>query len=68
MTKKKTPEVPKPGTAITNSHITVYNAANEHTRAAVEALAHAASENARAIAAIAGALKGGEAVGIKITN
>ena len=43
--------------SVSNCTVTQISAANKHTRAAVEALANAAAENARAIAAIARALE-----------
>lgn len=46
---------------ITNCSVVNSSAANEHTRAAVEALAAAAKANADAIAEIARALKGSPA-------
>lgn len=52
---------PRAGMTVQNCTITNTSAANEHTRAAVEALAHAVSENARALIAIADALKGSPA-------
>ncbi len=53
----------KPTISISDVSITteVKTEANEHTRAAVEALARAAEANANAIAEIAKALKGGGA-------
>lgn len=59
--KKHSPEVAAPQYTVSNCTITNISSANEHTRAAVESLAAAAAENARAIAAIAEALKGGNA-------
>lgn len=56
---------------ITNCQFTNNSAANEHTRAAVEALAAAAKANAEAIEAIAEAMwrgPSGPQVGLKITN
>jgi lipopolysaccharide biosynthesis regulator YciM len=49
----------KPGIEISNVHIqnTVTAEANDHTRAAVEALANAVAANAEAITAIAQILK-----------
>lgn len=47
------------GTSVANCTFTTSSAANEHTRAAVEALAAAVGRNADAIAEIARALKGG---------
>lgn len=58
----------KQGTVIQDVHIDNHTAANEHTRAAVEALASAATANARAIEAIARAMQGGSAVGIQIES
>ena len=58
MTTKTTKTAVKPVTHIENCHITNSSAANEHTRAAVEALAAAAKANAEAISAIAKALQG----------
>ena len=52
---------PKPRIEISNCTITTNNAANEHTRAAVEALAKAAEANANAIREIAEALKNNSA-------
>jgi hypothetical protein len=63
-TKRKQPEQPSQAassTTIQNCHITNTSAANEHTRAAVEALAAAAKSNAEAISAIANGLKGSPA-------
>ena len=57
MATKKQPST----TTIENCNFTNTSAANEHTRAAVEALAMAVTENARAIQAIANALKGSSA-------
>lgn len=57
----KAEKKPQAGMTVQNCTITNTSAANEHTRAAVEALAQAAGENARAIAAIAVALKGSPA-------
>ena len=71
-TKKTTPEVVAPAApsySASNCTITNNSSANEHTRAAVEALANAVAENARAITAIAQALEGGGArmdTGIRI--
>jgi hypothetical protein len=58
MTKKKAaePALEKPATSITGCHFEVHSAANEHTRAAVVALAEAAKANANAIEAAALAL------------
>ncbi|AQW29105.1 hypothetical protein JK151_08980 [Ralstonia syzygii subsp. celebesensis] len=69
MTSKTAPKQPqivnKTGARIANCSIVNTSAANEHTRAAVEALAHAAARNADAIAdaiaEIARALKGAPA-------
>lgn len=58
-TKKRT--ATQPATNISDCNFTNTSAANEHTRAAVEALANAAARNADAIAEIARALKGGNA-------
>jgi hypothetical protein len=70
MTAKKKPQpAPAPTTHIQNCSIVNTSAANEHTRAAVEALAAAAKANAEAISAIANSLKGSPATleyGIKI--
>lgn len=63
-TKKTTPKVVAPAVpsyTVANCTITNISSANEHTRAAVEALANAVAENARAITAIAQALEGGGA-------
>jgi hypothetical protein len=60
-TKKKPVQAPVSGNTIQNCHIVNTSAANEHTRAAVEALAAAAKSNAEAITAIANALKGSPA-------
>lgn len=61
-TKKATVPAPEPApahtTTVQNCTITNTSAANEHTRAAVEALANAARANADAIAEVARALKG----------
>jgi hypothetical protein len=51
----------KPTYTVQNCTITNTSAANEHTRAAVEALAAAAKANAEAISRIADALKGSPA-------
>mgnify|MGYP000891961986 CR=1 FL=1 len=58
--KSSTPDIP--AIAITNCNITSNNstAANEHTRAAIEALARASERHAEALIAIANALKGGD--------
>ena len=65
MTAKKQPAAPAapvaPSYSVSKCTITNNSSANEHTRAAVEALANAAAENARAITAIAQALEGGGA-------
>ena len=62
MTIKKKPQVvPSAGTIIQNCSFVNTSAANEHTRAAVEALAAAAKANAEAITAIANSLKGSPA-------
>lgn len=62
MTIKKKPQAaPVAGATIQNCHIVNTSAANEHTRAAVEALAAAAKANAEAITAIANGLKGSPA-------
>lgn len=65
MPAKKTappaPTVHNTGAHIENVNITNSSAANEHTRAAVEALAKAAEANARAISDIASGLKGSPA-------
>jgi seryl-tRNA(Sec) selenium transferase len=63
-TKKTTPGVVAPAAhsyIVSDCTITNNSSANEHTRAAVEALANAVAENARAITAIAQALEGGGA-------
>jgi seryl-tRNA(Sec) selenium transferase len=63
-TKKTTPEVVAPAApsySVSNCTVTNNSSANEHTRAAVEALANAVAENARAVTAIAQALQGGGA-------
>ena len=57
---KAPPPQPAPIT-VSNCSITNNSAANEHTRAAVEALAAAAKANAEAITAIANSLKGSPA-------
>lgn len=60
-----------PRTHIENVSIMNTSASNEHTRAAVEALASAAKANAEAIAEIARALKGAPATmehGIHLSN
>lgn len=59
MAKATTNPPVKPGIEISNVHIqnTVTAEANEHTRAAVEALANAVVANAEAITAIAQILK-----------
>lgn len=61
--KKKAPQAaaPAPSTTIQNCSIVNTSAANEHTRAAIEALAAAAKANAEAITAIANGLKGSPA-------
>ena len=56
MTKKQSPSAHIENVTITNT-----SSANEHTRAAVEALARAAEANAEAIRAIAESLKGSPA-------
>lgn len=69
-TKKAAPkaaEAPKPpGHTISNCHFETNSAANEHTRAAIQALASAAEANARAIEAAARALEGASACAISI--
>ena len=63
-TKKPTPKAVAPAApsySVSNCTITNNSSANEHTRAAVEALANAVAENARAITATAQALQGGGA-------
>jgi hypothetical protein len=62
-TRKKPVPAPvaAPSTWIQNCTITNTSAANEHTRAAIEALAAAAKANAEAISAIANGLKGSPA-------
>ena len=67
-TKKKFVEAQAPasGTVISNCNISTHSAANEHTRAAVEALAAAAQANAEAIAQIAKALQGLPTYGIYV--
>ena len=60
-TKKVTKAAPSHRTTIQNCNIVNTSAANEHTRAAVEALAGAAKANAEAIEAIANGLKGSPA-------
>lgn len=66
MTTRKPPER---GATIRDCSVTVNTSANEHTRAAVEALARAAEENARAIAAIARAMSPSAPItGIQLTN
>lgn len=52
---------PTPTYNVENCTFTNTSAANEHTRAAVEALANAAKANAEAIGKIADALKGSPA-------
>jgi hypothetical protein len=59
--KKPTTPAPTPVTTIENCSIVNTSAANEHTRAAVEALAAAAKANAEAITSIANGLKGSPA-------
>lgn len=61
-TKKKPAKASAPDVTITNCTVTSNNstAANEHTRAAVEALARASERHAEAVIAIANALKGGD--------
>ena len=65
MSKPKKPanasQDPQPRYHVEGCTFTNTSAANEHTRAAVEALAAAAKANAEAIAAIASALKGSPA-------
>lgn len=65
MTTKKTKPAqtaaPAPSYSIEGCSIVNTSAANEHTRAAVEALAAAAKANAEAISAIANGLKGSPA-------
>jgi hypothetical protein len=68
-TKKQPQAAPAPSTTIQHCSIVNTSAANEHTRAAVEALAAAAKANAEAIMAIANGLKGSPATmetGIRI--
>lgn len=60
-TKKPGQPAPHNPTTISNVSIVNTSAANEHTRAAVKALAAAAKANAEAIAAIAHSLKGSAA-------
>ena len=62
-TSKKPVAAPLPPVynSITNCTITNTSAANEHTRAAIEALADAAKANAEAISAIAKGLTGSSA-------
>ena len=60
-TTKPSPKAVAPSYSVSNCTITNNSSANEHTRAAVEALANAVAENARAITAIAQALEGGGA-------
>lgn len=57
MATKKTQQAQVPKVHIENTHIAVDSTTNEHTRAAVEAIALAAKANAEAIKAIADALK-----------
>jgi len=57
----KKPAAPSNSTVIQNCSIVNTSAANEHTRAAVEALARAAEANANAINSIAQGLKGSPA-------
>lgn len=59
--KKPTDATPQPTYSVSDCVITNTSAANEHTRAAVEALANACGKNADALAEIARALKGGNA-------
>jgi len=59
--KKQTATPAAPSYSVSNCTITNNSSANEHTRAAVEALANAVAENARAVTAIAQALQGGGA-------
>lgn len=71
MTKQKQQPQTKVGAHIENVTVTNISAANEHTRAAVEALAAAATANANAIAEIARALKGSPATmgpGVQLSN
>jgi hypothetical protein len=56
-TKKLAPSITVTGCSVTNTPATT----NEHTRAAVEALALSAKANADAIAEIAKALRGADA-------
>lgn len=56
-TKKKPTSLQASGPVISNCHIETHSAANEHTRAAVVALASAAQANAEAIREIAKALQ-----------
>ena len=61
----------KPNSAIGFSDINITTSVpptNEHTSAAVESLARAATANAEAIMAIAKALQGGNAVGINVSD
>jgi hypothetical protein len=62
MSTKKQAQAAQPNkTTIQNVSIVNTSAANEHTRAAVEALSAAAKANAEAITAIANGLKGSPA-------
>ncbi len=61
MSTKKQVQAAQPKTTLQNISIVNTSAANEHTRAAVEALSAAAKANAEAIAAIANGLKGSPA-------
>lgn len=71
MTKRNQHKQASVGAVVENCSIVNTSAANEHTRAAVEALANAATANANAIAEIARALKGAPATmnaGISLSN
>jgi hypothetical protein len=62
----KKPKAPEKGDiTIQDSHFNYTNntAANEHTRAAIEALSRASERHAEALIAIANALKGGDVNG-----
>jgi len=68
MSAKKTPVQPATGNTISNCNFESHSAANEHTRASVEALAAAAEANAEAISQIAKALQGGPTYGLYLEN
>lgn len=66
--KKVPPVVNNMGAHVEHSTFNASSAANEHTRAAVIALASAAEANARAISDIASSLKGSPAYGLYLSD